>query len=172
MKQELFKNAPEATVPMMPDGGFINKEPFVEWLMNFAKHAEPKQHDPVILTADNHFHIAVSEAATLCRRHYITLLSPHLHSSHKLQPLDRGFLGSPKRVYASGTGKWMHYYPGFGTSQSHIYLIFRNAYENINKIKLAKKLFQVTGLEPFNTGFFSDVDFCPSEVISRPQGNL
>jgi hypothetical protein len=57
-------------------------------------------------------------------------------------------------VYASGTGKWMHYYPGYGTSQSDIYLIFRNAYENINKIKIAKKLFQVTGLEPFNTGFF------------------
>jgi hypothetical protein len=60
-KQELFKNAPEATVPMIPDGGFINKKPLVEWLKNFAKHAEPKQHDPVILTADNHFHIAVSK---------------------------------------------------------------------------------------------------------------
>jgi hypothetical protein len=75
-------------------------------------------------------------------------------------------------VYASGADKWMHNYPGFGISHNDIYLIFRKAYENITKMKIAEKLFKVTGLQLFNTDIFSDEDFCPSEVISRPPKKL
>jgi hypothetical protein len=32
MKPELFKGASEGTVPTIQDGGFINKELFIEWL--------------------------------------------------------------------------------------------------------------------------------------------
>jgi hypothetical protein len=59
MKSELFKNAPEGTVPMVSDGGFVNKELFVEWLKHFAKYAKPTQDDPVTLTVDSHSHTAV-----------------------------------------------------------------------------------------------------------------
>jgi hypothetical protein len=61
IKAELFNNAPEGTVPMIPEGRFINKELFIEWLKHFAKHAKPKQGDPVILIVDSHFHTAVSK---------------------------------------------------------------------------------------------------------------
>jgi len=41
MKLELFRNAPEGTVPLISDGGFRNKEIFVERLKHFAKYAKP-----------------------------------------------------------------------------------------------------------------------------------
>jgi hypothetical protein len=40
MKTELFKNVPEGTVPMISDGGFIDKKLFVEGLKHFSKYAK------------------------------------------------------------------------------------------------------------------------------------
>jgi hypothetical protein len=78
---------------------------------------------------------------------------------------------SPKRVYASEAESWIHNYPGFGISQSDICLIFRNGYENIAKMKIAKNYFKLQDYSHLTQMFFYE-DFHPSEVISRPQGNL
>ena len=46
--------------------------------------------------------------------------------------------------------KQMHDYPGLGIPQRDICLIFRNGYENIVYMNIAKESFQVTGLLPAN----------------------
>jgi hypothetical protein len=59
IKTELFKNAPEGTVPTVSDGEFVNKKLFVEWLKHFTKYAKPTQDNPATLTVDTHFHTTV-----------------------------------------------------------------------------------------------------------------
>jgi hypothetical protein len=38
MKPELFTKAPEDTVPVISDSGFISKELFADWPQHFAKY--------------------------------------------------------------------------------------------------------------------------------------
>jgi hypothetical protein len=108
MKPELFKKAPEDTVPVLSDSGFINKELFAEWLQHFAKYAKPTEDKPVFLIVDKHMPNCSLEAVTFCREQYITMLSVPVHSCQKLQPLDRGIFGSLKQVYDSDASKWIH----------------------------------------------------------------
>jgi hypothetical protein len=76
-------------------------------------------------------------------------------------------------VYATEANQWLYNHPGLGIPQSDIYLIFRNAYEKVAKMKIAKESLQATGLHPFNPDFFfSDEDFLLLEFINRPQGNF
>jgi hypothetical protein len=113
MKPELFKDAPGGTFPMISNSGFINSELFVDWLKHFKYYVKPTEDNPDLLILDNRMHCSL-EAVTFCREHYITLLSLPPHSRYKLQPLDRGFFGLLKTVYAAEADKWMHNHPGLG----------------------------------------------------------
>jgi len=63
-------------------------------MTHYTKYAAtPTDDDPVLLIVDNHMSHYSLEAVTFCTEHYMTLKSLPPHSSHKLQPLDRGFLG-------------------------------------------------------------------------------
>jgi hypothetical protein len=57
MKPELFKDVPEDTVPIVSDGGCINRERFVDRLKHSAEYAKPAEDDVV----DSHMSIAVSK---------------------------------------------------------------------------------------------------------------
>ena len=52
------------------------------------------------------------------------------------------------------SNKWMHNYPELGIPQSDICLIFRNGYENVAYMNIAKESFQVPGLHVANSDFF------------------
>ncbi|PNF19310.1 hypothetical protein B7P43_G07304 [Cryptotermes secundus] len=84
MKPELFTDAPEGTLPMISDTGFINTELFVEWLKHFTSFVKPTKEDPVLLILDNHIAHCSIEAVLFCREHHITLLSLPPHASHSL----------------------------------------------------------------------------------------
>ena len=76
------------------------------------------------------------------------------HSSHKLQPLDREFVGSLQTVHAAEFDKWMHNHPRLGSPQSGICRIFRKVYEKVANMKITNEPFQVTGLQPLNADDF------------------
>ena len=84
MKPKLFKNAPEDTVPIVSDGGFINRELFVDSLKHSAEYAKPTEDNAV----DNHMSHCSLEAVTFGTERYVTLLSVPPQSSHNLQLLD------------------------------------------------------------------------------------
>ncbi|GBO29356.1 hypothetical protein AVEN_121358-1 [Araneus ventricosus] len=50
----LYKDAPNATLPLISDTGYMNSHLFIDWLKHFFKHAKPSTEDPVPLIADNH----------------------------------------------------------------------------------------------------------------------
>jgi hypothetical protein len=74
MNPELFTDAPERTLPMISDTGFINTELFIEWL-------KQTKEDAVLLILDSHISHCSIEAVLFCRERHITLLSLPPHAS-------------------------------------------------------------------------------------------
>ncbi|GBN18533.1 hypothetical protein AVEN_112496-1 [Araneus ventricosus] len=54
MNPLLYKDAPNGTLPLISDIGYMNSHLFSDWLKHFVKHAKPSAEDPVLLIADNH----------------------------------------------------------------------------------------------------------------------
>jgi hypothetical protein len=93
LNNELFSDALMGTLKQISETGYMNSELFLEWLNNFVAHVKHSSDDPVFLNMNNH--------ASHRRDHHITLLTLPPHSSHKLQPLDKGFFRQLETAYAS-----------------------------------------------------------------------
>jgi hypothetical protein len=91
MAPELLSNAPTGTLALATESGFMNSDLFPEWLQHFARHVRPTKDDPVLLILDDHVSLCTLAAVVFVEKN-ITLLSFPPHASHKLQPLDVGFL--------------------------------------------------------------------------------
>lgn len=75
LNPELYRDAPEGTLHLISDSGFMNTELFVEWLQHFTKFVKPTKVDPALLILDNHTSHCSLEAILYCREHFITLLT-------------------------------------------------------------------------------------------------
>ncbi|GBM48835.1 hypothetical protein AVEN_21619-1 [Araneus ventricosus] len=94
----LYKDAPNGTLPLINDTGYMNSHLFIDWL-TFVKHPKPSTEDPVLLIADNHTSHCSLPAVLFCREIHITFLTLQPHASHVLQPLDKGFFAPLKALY-------------------------------------------------------------------------
>ncbi|GBN70009.1 hypothetical protein AVEN_244283-1 [Araneus ventricosus] len=54
MNPLFYKDAPNETLPLISDTGYMNSHLFIDWLKYFPKHAKPSAEDTVLLIADNH----------------------------------------------------------------------------------------------------------------------
>ncbi|KAJ8886882.1 hypothetical protein PR048_013094 [Dryococelus australis] len=71
--------------------GNINSDLLVELLQHFQKHVQASKANPALLILDNHSSHLSLNSVLYCREHSIHVLSTHLHSSQKIQPVDRHF---------------------------------------------------------------------------------
>jgi RNA polymerase subunit RPABC4/transcription elongation factor Spt4 len=164
MNSDLFTDAPEGTLPMISDTGFVNAELFIEWLKHFSSFVKPTKEDPVLLILDSHITDCSTEIVLFCRDHHMTLLSLPPRASHRLQSLDVGFFGPLKEAYAQEADRWLLNHPGSKITQTSVARIFRSAYERVANMKTAVRAFVTTGIHPVNRNTFSDEEFIPSEV--------
>ncbi|GBO13698.1 hypothetical protein AVEN_68960-1 [Araneus ventricosus] len=103
MNPLLYKDAPNGTLPLISDTGYMIFQLFIDWLTHFVKHAKPSTEDPVPLIADNHTSHCSLLAVLFCRENHITFLTLQPHASHVLQPLDKCFVALLKALYSSET---------------------------------------------------------------------
>ena len=89
-----------------------------------------------------------------------------------LQPLDHGFFGPLKKIYAAETDKWIHNHPGLAISQTDICFIFREAYERVANLEKAKNAFRATGIHPYSPDVFTEENFLPSQVTDQSVNGL
>ena len=167
MNDDLYRDAPEGSLPLISDTGYMNTELFIDWLNHFSKHVKPCEEDPVLLILDNHISHCSLDAVMLCRNSFITLLSLPPHASHIMQPLDKGFFGPLKNSFSIEYDNWMVSNPGRAITQREISSLFRPSYEKVSTIEKARNSFRGTGIHPFNSEIFSDEDFEPSAVTDR-----
>lgn len=168
-KDELLNGAPAGTLLMTSDSGYMNSDLFLVWLDHFKRNEKPTLEDPILLILDNHSsHISLA-AINKCRENRILLLSLPPHSSHRLQPLDRGFFGPLKTVYGQECEKWHVSHPGRAITQFQIAELFGNAFSRVASIEKAVNAFRACGIWPYNPDIFSPEDFAPASVTDRPR---
>jgi len=93
MRDDLFDEAPPETLKLVSDSGYINSALFMDWIAHFKKYAQPTAENPILLIYDNHISHRSLQVINFCRENWIHILSLPPHASHKLQPLDKAFLG-------------------------------------------------------------------------------
>lgn len=167
-REDLYNAAPVGTLKLISDSGFINTDLFFSWMQHFKQHVQPTSENPVLLIFDNHVSHRSLKVINYCRENNIHLLSIPPHSSHKLQPLDKGFFGPLKNAYSQFCDNWLVQNPGRVITQSEVSSLFRLAYYKVANLEKAAHSFASTGIYPFNDQTFSDEDFAASLVSDRP----
>jgi len=94
MKQELMNGTSPGSVHVCHPSGLIQSETFSQWFLHVLKHTKPTKEDPVILVLDGHYsHTRKLEVIALARENHADIIALPPHSSHKMQPLDKAFMG-------------------------------------------------------------------------------
>jgi len=71
----------------------MQMEMFVRWLHHFLKHSGASLNNEALLILDGHAtHTRNLEVIDMARAHGVTMLCLPPHCSHKMQPLDVGFM--------------------------------------------------------------------------------
>lgn len=164
MNQRLMIGAPDESFGVAQANGWMNAEIFLTWLKHFAKHAHPTEQSPVLLVLDGHCSHKELEVILYARSQHIHMLSTPPHTTHKLQPLDRSFMKPFKGAYAEACSAWMRKNPGLRINEYNIAELACAAYTKVCRLEIAQKGFSCTGIHPFNSDIFSDLDFLPSKM--------
>ncbi|GBL93880.1 hypothetical protein AVEN_153639-1 [Araneus ventricosus] len=168
MNPLLHKDAPNGTLPLISDNGYMNSHLFIDWLKHFVKHAKPST---VLLIVDNHTSHCSLPAVLFCREIHITFLTLTPHASHVLQPLDKCFFVPLKALYSSETEKWLVQNPGKAITLYKVSGIFQKAYSATSRVQLAEKTFRVKGIEPNSPDIISENCYSPPIVTLETLDN-
>ncbi|GBM86992.1 hypothetical protein AVEN_119908-1 [Araneus ventricosus] len=84
MNPLLYKDAPNGTLLLISDTGYMNSHLFIDWLKHFIKLAKPSTEDPVLLIADNHTSNCSLHAVLFCRENHIIFLTLPPQTSYML----------------------------------------------------------------------------------------
>lgn len=167
-KLELMDGAPEDSLLLVSDSGYMNSDLFVQWLKHFIEMVRCSKDLLVLLILDNHSSHLSLEAIELARENGVILLSLPPHTSHRLQSLDTGFFGPLKKAYAVACDNWQTSNPARAITQFQVARLFGTAYSRVASIERAQRSFECCGVWPFNDQRFTDEDFAPADVTDRP----
>ena len=102
MQPELMDGAPAGAIWACHKSGWIQSDIFSMWFDHFLKYTNPSAENPVLLILDGHStHTRNIDVLIKAREHHATILCLPPHSSHKMQPLEVGFMKPFKTYYSS-----------------------------------------------------------------------
>jgi DDE superfamily endonuclease/helix-turn-helix, Psq domain len=162
--EAFMKNSPPGSIAAFHSSGWIQRDIFTQWFNHFIKRVKPTKDDPVLLIMDGHYsHTHNLELIDLARENYVTLLSLPPHSTHKMQPLDKAFMGPLKTYYNEEIRQFIRR-TGKKVTHYDIAELFGNAYLKVQSGQLAVNGFRMTGIFPFDKNIFKESDFLVDAV--------
>jgi len=97
MKQELMNGTMPGSIHVCHPSGWIQNKIFFPVVSSFHQTYKADNKDPVILVLDRHYsHTRNLEVITLAQENHVESICLPPHSSHKMQPLDKVFMGPLK----------------------------------------------------------------------------
>ena len=148
----------------IPRGG--NSDIFFQWLLHFIKYTQPTKEDPVFLVLDGHnSHTRNLEVITLVHKDHVEIICFPLHSSHKMQPLYKAFMGPLKTFHYQEIEKWLRSHLGRVVTVYQIGELFGNAYNRAATGERASNGFRATNLFPCDKNIFRHtISLCPQRT--------
>ncbi|XP_017473048.1 PREDICTED: uncharacterized protein LOC108364016 [Rhagoletis zephyria] len=164
----LMKGAPPGSIHANHPSGWVQTNLFSKWFKHFLATVKPSESSPVLLILDGHTsHTRNIEIIELARNNHIHILSIPPHSSHKIQPLDKTFMGPLKKYLTEEIRCWAI---NNAKALTHFDIIelFGRSYMKTQTGEIAVKGFSSTGICPFNRNIFNDHDFLAAEEVEAP----
>lgn len=167
--QDYFiRDGPVGCIGSGNKSGWMQESEFLLFIKHFARHTNPSVTNKVLLILDNHSsHISIP-VIDFCKENHITLLTFPPHTSHKLQPLDRGVFGPFKRYFNEEADQWIRNHPGKRLTIYDLPSIAKVALPLACTPRNILAGFNCTGIWPTNRHIFSEADFAPSSVTDSP----
>lgn len=101
MTQVLMKGAPMGSIGRAHPSGWIQTHLFTERFQHFVGYVKETETSPVLLLLDGHYsHTKNIELVEIARENHVTIITLTPHCTHKIQPMDKTFMG-PLKVHYS-----------------------------------------------------------------------
>ena len=160
MKLELMDGAPAGAIWGCHPTGWIQTDLFTVWFDHFIQFTKPSVEDPVLLLLDGHYsHTRNIDIINKARDNNVKIICLPPHSSHKMQPLDVGFMKPLKSYYSTEIENWLKNHPARVVTPFVIAKLFATAYNRAATMEISVNSFRKTGLFPLNSQIFRDYDF-------------
>ena len=138
--------------------GYMEDSLGVEWFKEvFLRHCGP--HRPQVLIFDQHHSHEVYELLELAVHENITLITLPPHTSHWLQPLDKGCFGPLTKCYHSACTEFMAQNRQADVTKATFARLFCGAWSKSMSVANVRSGFRVTGIYPFNPRVIPDHAF-------------
>ncbi|XP_043461954.1 tigger transposable element-derived protein 1-like [Leptopilina heterotoma] len=172
MKDKFLLHSNEDAKGVANGSGWQTANTFCKFLLHFKQHAIKASTKRTLLILDNHESHMTIEALEFCKQNNIDLLTLPPHTSHKLQPLDRGVFGPLKSYYANQCNAWMFNHPSVPIAIENVAeLATEPILKGASSVNIISG-FRATGIWPFNRNIFTEDDFLASTVTDRPYENV
>lgn len=147
---------PEFTVGEVPGTvyglshrGWIDQELFSIWFSNhFLRYAPLAR--PLLLLMDGHSSHFCPDTVRRAAKDQVILFVLPPHSTHLLQPLDKGTFGPLKSYWRQPVHEYMSKYPGEHVSRHNFSRVFSQAWQKCMTMTNVRAGFKVTGVWPLN----------------------
>jgi hypothetical protein len=170
MKPELKDGAPPGTIFACNESGWMKEEVFSLWFEHFLSFAKPSPEDPVLLILDGHLsHTKNLNVIVKAKDNFVSILCLPPHCTHKLQPLDVGIMFPLSTAVDHALERWLNNNPGRTITTFQISKIFCEGYLKACTPANAINAFKKTGIVPYNSGIFNDLDFIAAETTDEKE---
>jgi hypothetical protein len=160
MKQELMDGAPAGSISACHPGGWIQTDIFTNWFDHFVHFVKSSADGPVLLIVEGHYsHTKNKDVGNKAREHSVSTGSLPPHSTHKMQPLEVGFLKPLKTNYAQEIETWLGNNPGRIVTPFLVCKLFGPAYRKAATTGTSVNSITKTKLFPCNRHIFQDHEF-------------
>ncbi len=140
---------------------------FYAWVANhFLKQIPPKR--PVVLLIDGHLSHIDYHTTRLCKENDVLLFKLPAHTSHVMQPADRGFFNVFKGKWKNACTRFMFQNPGVVVTKRSFSRLFVEAFDQTARPDVIKSSFRCSGIWPVNRHAIDPAMFAPSKTFEKP----
>jgi hypothetical protein len=157
---------PGSAIRMNKKSAYVNSDIFFDWLkFHFLPRKMPGK---VLLIVDGHTsHTNNLEMLEFSEEKNIILLCLPPHTTHYLQPLDRGFFKSLKIFYYDACRRFIKGNTGRKLKRVNFGKLLGQSWNRAATVENAVSTFRATGIVPFNPQAIPDYAFIANIVIAR-----